>query len=161
MGKHAPRGAKLFFGLLRDGVVLFSSSSQWILNIFSSSTLFPTMFPIAPHSPISFALSSTLVTYISNSNKEITMYIFWDCLKLDFFLWCPTMGFFFTIYNHLPTSHWTLRFHIVFLGEILLEIDRSKNDENIMSPSVPLLGFQHCHLNHWIGLFDCHIQQWM
>jgi len=76
VGKHAPRGAKLFFGLLRDGVVLFSSSSQWILNIFSSSTLFPTMFPIAPHSPISFALSSTLVTYISNSNKEITMYIF-------------------------------------------------------------------------------------
>jgi len=75
--KHAPRGAKFFFfGLLRDGGVLFPSSSQWILNIFSSSTLFPTMFPIAPRYPISFALSSTLLTYISSSNKEITTYIF-------------------------------------------------------------------------------------
>jgi len=43
------------------------------------------MFPIAPHfTPVSFALNSTLVTYISMPKGEITTYLFWDCSKIDF-----------------------------------------------------------------------------
>jgi hypothetical protein len=32
--------------------------------------------------PISFALSSILVTYISRSKDKITIYVFWDCPSL-------------------------------------------------------------------------------
>jgi hypothetical protein len=44
------------------------------------------VFPIALHSiPISFALSSNVVTYITNPKEKITTYIFSDFSTLDYF----------------------------------------------------------------------------
>jgi len=61
----------------------------------------PNVFPqCIPNSssfdPISFALSSNVVTYITNPKEEITTYIFWDFSMLDLFFWwwanqkCPS-----------------------------------------------------------------------
>jgi hypothetical protein len=53
------------------------------------------MFPIAPHFiTISFALSSTLVTYIKQSKGGDYNICIWDCSKLDyyFFLWWANQG---------------------------------------------------------------------
>jgi hypothetical protein len=51
-----------------------SSSLQCVLQDVLNSSLFY---------PISFALSSTFVTYINSSKEEITTYLFWDFPKLD------------------------------------------------------------------------------
>jgi hypothetical protein len=54
----------------------FPMGSQHIPQVSNSSSLYP----------ISFALSSTLVTYITSPKEEITTYLIWDCSKLVLFL---------------------------------------------------------------------------
>jgi hypothetical protein len=50
-----------------------------VLNVFLNK------LPIAPHFiPYSFALNFTLVSYITG---EVTIYLFWDCPKLDFYFY--------------------------------------------------------------------------
>jgi hypothetical protein len=46
----------------------------------------PNMFPITPHfSHILCPKILLLKTYIGSPKEEITIYLFWDCPKLEFF----------------------------------------------------------------------------
>jgi hypothetical protein len=68
-------------------LTVFTSSSNRIPNRLSTSSLSSQCVPQhAPNSssfyPISFALSSTLVTYITSSKGVISTDVFWDCPSL-------------------------------------------------------------------------------
>ncbi len=68
-------------------LTVFTSSSNRIPNRLSTSSLSSQCVPQhAPNSssfyPISFALSSTLVTYINSSKGVISTDVFWDCPSL-------------------------------------------------------------------------------
>ncbi len=88
-----PKGSQVFFSFGGGWVVGFCSSqcvpmkfsmcchefpmgSQHIPQVSNCSSLYS----------ISFALSSALLTYITNPKEEITTYLFWDCSKLVQFL---------------------------------------------------------------------------
>jgi hypothetical protein len=66
--------------------------SQWVPIMSQSSQCVPNSTSL---SLISFPLSSTLVILFNlPKREETTIYLIWDCSKLDFFLkkhlWCPS-----------------------------------------------------------------------
>jgi hypothetical protein len=81
----------------RAPVFLFFWGTCWTFFIFVVPTEFPKLFPKFPNLipdmfPISgftptFALSSTLVTYIKPKRSRLQYVCFQDCPKLDLFFW--------------------------------------------------------------------------
>jgi hypothetical protein len=70
----------LYFCCSHEILTLFSVNSKWVPQV---PNLIHNIFPTAPHST-SIALSSTLVTYITSPEEEITTDLFWDCLNIDY-----------------------------------------------------------------------------
>jgi hypothetical protein len=73
--QHAPPGSQVIFVVPMEFPMEFPTCS-------------PSLQCVPQHVPnttsmysISFALCSTLVTYISSSKEEIRTYLFWDCPK--------------------------------------------------------------------------------
>ncbi len=85
--------SQVFFSFGGRGEVLDFCCSQCVPIKFSMHSqhvplvpnVFPDTLPMVPDfTPISFALSFTLATYISSPKEEITTYLFWVCSKLYF-----------------------------------------------------------------------------
>ncbi len=90
-GGFLPKGGEQGVG---SGFLLFLMCSQWVPSMSQSSQCVPNGTSL---SLISFALSSALVIlYKLPKGQETTIYLLWDCSKVDFlfyyyyFLWCPS-----------------------------------------------------------------------
>ncbi len=79
-------GSLLFPMCSHELSFLFPSNSPCILSMFSKLQCVCNHVPSSSSLyPISFALCSILVAYITWSKEEITKHLFWDCSKHDLF----------------------------------------------------------------------------